>query len=51
MKNQRDSISYSRKLKRAISPTLKTFEHAKLLNLRMVKVCFGPCKCFSAPKR
>ncbi len=51
MKPQRILHSYRKGLKRMVEPSLKAVDRAKQLNLKMIKVCFGPCRCFSAPKR
>ena len=43
--------SYRKGLKQMAAPSLEALERAKQVNLKMLKVCFGPCRCFSAAKR
>ncbi len=51
MKPQRVLRNYRKKLKRMVASPLRTMDRAKQVNLKMIKVCFGPCRCFSAAKR
>ncbi len=51
MKAQRIFRSYRKKLKKMVARPLKEVGRAKQVNLKMIKVCFGPCRCFSAAKR
>lgn len=40
-----------KKLKKIRHLPMKAAVRVKRVNLKMVKVCFGPCRCFSAAKR
>ncbi len=51
MKPRQVLRSYRKGLKRMAVPSLEALERAKQVNLKMLKVCFGPCRCFSAAKR
>lgn len=51
MKPGRVLRRYGKKLKRMAATPLKAMDRAKQVNLKMIKVCFGPCRCFSAAKR
>jgi|GEM_PF-2625495 len=42
---------YRRKMKKIVRPSEGMLGKAKQMNLKMIKVCFGPCRCFSAAKR
>lgn len=51
MKTKHVLRSYRKGLKRMAAPSMEALEKAKQVNLKMLKVCFGPCRCFSAAKR
>jgi hypothetical protein len=42
---------YRRRLRKMMPDAKKVMGKAKQFNLKMLKVCFGPCRCFSAAKR
>ncbi len=51
MRAHRVLNSYRKKLKKVVETPLRAMDRAKQVNLKMIKVCFGPCRCFSAAKR
>jgi hypothetical protein len=42
---------YRRRLGKIVPVTRRVMGKAKHFNLKMLKVCFGPCRCFSAARR
>lgn len=51
MKSTRAFRYYRSRLKKLMPESQKVIGKAKHLNLKVLKVCFGPCRCFSAAKR